>query len=67
MERDTAFIRNFFKIYIALVLQNVITLSVNLAAGAVGRNFQNCSKRCDGGVKLYYLPKTYFQEGRERV
>ena len=28
---DTSFYRNFFSIYIVLVLQNVVTLSVNLA------------------------------------
>ena len=28
---DAAFYRNFFTIFIALVLQNVVTLSVNLA------------------------------------
>ena len=31
MVKDRAFYANFFKIYSALVLQNVITLSVNLA------------------------------------
>lgn len=31
MTKDKLFYRNFFSIYIALVLQNVITLSVNLA------------------------------------
>ncbi|MCI8466391.1 MAG: MATE family efflux transporter [Lachnospiraceae bacterium] len=31
MDRNKDFYRNFFSIYIALVLQNVITLSVNLA------------------------------------
>ena len=29
--KDNAFYRNFFSIYVALVLQNVVTLSVNLA------------------------------------
>ncbi len=28
---DTLFYRNFFSIYVILVLQNVVTLSVNLA------------------------------------
>ena len=31
MEQRTGFYRNFFSIYTALVLQNVVTLSVNLA------------------------------------
>ena len=31
MVKDKAFYRNFFSLYVALVLQNVITLSVNLA------------------------------------
>ncbi len=31
MAKDKTFYRNFFSIYIALVLQNVVTLSVNLA------------------------------------
>ena len=31
MTKDRAFYRNFFSIFTALVLQNVITLSVNLA------------------------------------
>ncbi len=42
MTKDNTFYRNFFSIYIALVLQNVITLSVNLAdnimLGAYGEN-----------------------------
>ena len=31
MKEDKVFYRSFFSIYVALVLQNVITLSVNLA------------------------------------
>lgn len=31
MTKDNTFYRNFFSIYVALVLQNVVTLSVNLA------------------------------------
>lgn len=31
MTKDRGFYKNFFTIYIALVLQNVISLSVNLA------------------------------------
>ena len=42
MTKDNTFYRNFFSIYIALVLQNVITQSVNLAdnimLGAYGEN-----------------------------
>lgn len=31
MKKDTIFYKEFFTLYIALVLQNVVTLSVNLA------------------------------------
>ena len=31
MKKEPSFLKHFFQIYIALVLQNVITLSVNLA------------------------------------
>ena len=37
---DTLFYRNFFSIYVILVLQNVVTLSVNLADNMMLRSFR---------------------------